>query len=80
MKYDLHGISQPDPTDTATELELLYNADSIDSISKLVPTQPNLVAECEICGLDIEPIQRRELGYKTCVRRQTRHEMLTRRF
>lgn len=67
MSYDLTGIKQPDPTDIATELELLHNADSVEAISKLVPKEPNLDPDCEDCGEEILPKKRRDLGYKKCV-------------
>lgn len=79
MDYELTGIRQPDPTDIATELELLHNADSIEAIAKLVPTGPNLEPECETCGEEILPEKRRILGYKKCVRCQERLEFNNRR-
>lgn len=56
-----------DPSDQATGIELEHNEEHVSRIRRLVPDPAHRADECEDCGGEVEPPERRELGYTTCI-------------
>lgn len=59
-----------DPSDQATGIEMDHTEDRVAAISRLVPRPEEMLKlhdECTKCGGDMDPPERRALGYDTCI-------------
>lgn len=59
-----------DPSDQATHIEIEGVVDRVSQISRLVPKPEEMLKlhdECADCGGDVDPPERRALGYDTCI-------------
>ena len=67
-----------DPVDYATGIEMEHVEDEVAAVRRLVPRPEEMLKlhdECTSCGLDIEPPERRVLGYDTCITCAERKEL-----
>lgn len=63
-----------DPSDQATGIELEHNEEHVSRIRRLVPDPTHRADERKMCGGEVEPPERRELGHDTCITCAEREE------
>jgi RNA polymerase-binding transcription factor DksA len=63
-----------DPSDQATGIELEHKEEHVSRIRRLVPDPTHRADECKMCGGEVEPPERRELGHDTCITCAEREE------
>jgi RNA polymerase-binding transcription factor DksA len=56
-----------DISDQATDTEMEFNNDNVARVRKLVPDPTHRAEACGVCGGEVEPPARRELGHTTCI-------------